>query len=505
MAQNSIRIRFLSSLITNFFKMGVSFLAGIIIAKQLGPGGYGAYNFLLGSFSALANLLDVGTSGAFFTFISARTRSSRFFVYYILWVAFQLLVLLLIIFLLPDNLALKIWLGYKKELIVLACLSSFSLNQIWRLTGQIGESIAETVEVQVRNFLASLLYLIGISMMLRFNFINLKSLFIFSAILYFAISFLYGWKLYFQQSFFNSKKEDFNTILTEFGQFCLPLVPFTLIEFVHSFLDNWLLQRLGGAVQQGYYAVGARFSSFALIATNSILMIFWREVAREYEVKNIEKVRQLYFQACRSLYFFSSVIGFSLLPFSKLIVSTLLGPSYEDSWLVLCLMFLFPLHQCLGRIGSSMLLALHKTQTAANIGIIFTLISMATTYFFMAPKSAQLPGLGLGALGFAWKMLLCQIIETSLKMIYIAKYIRSRFDVLHQIYLPIILCTTAFSIKSGINLLGLFSASISLGIIVFGLLYTLFTIALIYYFPSIIGINQEKLKSILLRFQIYKK
>jgi len=71
---NSERIasRFLFSISFNIIRGVFSFLAGLYIAKGLGPVEYGNFTFLLGSFIAIRQLIDLGTSSAFFTFISQK-------------------------------------------------------------------------------------------------------------------------------------------------------------------------------------------------------------------------------------------------------------------------------------------------------------------------------------------------------------------------------------------------------------------------------------------------
>ncbi len=93
----SIKTRFFATLFANIGGMGLSFLAGIIIARGLGPAGYGNFNFLLGSFASIILLLDIGTASAFYTFLSQRKRGKRFYLYYFLWIGIEFLVAFLLI------------------------------------------------------------------------------------------------------------------------------------------------------------------------------------------------------------------------------------------------------------------------------------------------------------------------------------------------------------------------------------------------------------------------
>ena len=82
----SVKVRFLTTLFVNIARVGLSFIGGIIIARSLGPAVYGNYSFLLGSFISITTLLDMGTSSAFYTFLSQRKRGLKFYVYYFLCV-----------------------------------------------------------------------------------------------------------------------------------------------------------------------------------------------------------------------------------------------------------------------------------------------------------------------------------------------------------------------------------------------------------------------------------
>ena len=76
--QSSIFDRYIFSAGANVIRAILSFFAGILIAKGLGVEDYGIYSFLIASFGALLSILDLGTSNAFFTFISKKNQSRYF-------------------------------------------------------------------------------------------------------------------------------------------------------------------------------------------------------------------------------------------------------------------------------------------------------------------------------------------------------------------------------------------------------------------------------------------
>ena len=103
MEELSVVNRSLFSFFANSLKSLLAFTAGIFVARGLGPEQYGVFAFLLASFMAIRQILDMGTSSAFYTFISKKNQHTSFFFYYYLWLLFQFLIpLVFIYFLMPD-------------------------------------------------------------------------------------------------------------------------------------------------------------------------------------------------------------------------------------------------------------------------------------------------------------------------------------------------------------------------------------------------------------------
>src|SRR5881394_3230635 len=105
-----VTVRFGATLFANVFRMGLSFLSGIIIARGLGASSYGDLSFLLGSFVSISPLLELGTSSAFYTFIAKRRRSRTFALLYLSWMAIQFFLPVFAIGLLfPRSFVVHIW------------------------------------------------------------------------------------------------------------------------------------------------------------------------------------------------------------------------------------------------------------------------------------------------------------------------------------------------------------------------------------------------------------
>ena len=130
----------------------MAFITTLIIARELGPEEYGSYAFLFGIFIAITSLLDFGTSHAFQTFISQKERGKMFVLSYACWQLLQFILALLVIgVFFPENWLEQVWLGHKKDLILLALAAVFMQQQAWATMIKIGESKRLTHIVQLLN------------------------------------------------------------------------------------------------------------------------------------------------------------------------------------------------------------------------------------------------------------------------------------------------------------------------------------------------------------------
>src|SRR5271167_2956984 len=106
----SVRQRFIFTVGSNLVRSLLSFTTGMILARWLGPATFGRMAFLLGTFLAIRPFLDMGTSTAFYTFMSQQPQSRRFVNAYLMWLGIQFLVPLCVVGLfLPPGWISWIW------------------------------------------------------------------------------------------------------------------------------------------------------------------------------------------------------------------------------------------------------------------------------------------------------------------------------------------------------------------------------------------------------------
>ena len=494
-----VAVRFGTTLAANLVRGGLTFLVGLIIARGLGASGFGDLNFLLGSFAAISQLLEAGTSSAFYTFVSRRRQGKTFFVLYLGWMAVQFAVAVLAVgLLLPGSMIERIWVGHERGIVLLTFFASFMMTQIWGMVSQLGEAMRKTVVVQGAAVGQAVVHFALIAAAMHWEWLTVQAILWLLMAEYAVLAVVLGPRLV-RENYADEPgpSEERRAVLGEFAAYCKPLVVYGWVGFLYAFADRWLLQEFGGSEQQGFFAVGQQFANISLIATLSVLKVFWKEIAEAREQQDHQRVRKLYVSVSRGLYFTGAWISCLLIPYSREILAWTLGPGYEAAWLCLTLMFLFPVHQSLGQIQNTFFYASGETGSYARIGLLMMGISIPVTYFVLASESATVPGLGLGSVGLAMKMVGLQIVGVNLQAYVIA---RSNGWEYAYGYQGAVLATLL-----GLGLASRWVSTTSLGwtgsigspvgvMLVGCSLYAGFSLACLSYFPSLAGLTRDQIK-----------
>ena len=432
MLKSSIKSRFAISLFVNVLKGFLSFITVLVLARGLGPVLYGDFAFLLGSFVAFKSLLSLGTSNAFYTFMSQNPRGGKFLAVYGGWQLIQFFLMILFIWVLaPDEWIKNIWVDQKKELILLSFVAVFMQQQAWLVMVHIGESTRLTNRVQLMNLAVAICHFLIVFSLWFSDLLALKFLFFIIICEYlFAIVVALKWLEVFELPIqkFNGKK-----VFDEYLIYCSPLIIYAVLGFAHEFADRWLLQYFGGSEEQGLYEVSYRFCTVSLLAATSIMNIFWKEFAEAKENGSLERMQTIYTKFSRFLFAFGAIISGFLIPWSNEIVSVFLGKPYMNSVPVLVIMLVFSIYAAVGQINNTVMYAANRTKEQLFIGAVFMTVSMLASYFLQAPQNAMVPGLELGAMGMALKRVLLMLVSVNIITWWIGRSYGWKFYWVYQL------------------------------------------------------------------------
>ena len=428
----------------NFIKAGIGAITAFLIARNLGPDDTGRMFFLLFSFTSFKNILDLGSSSAFFTFLSKEQQSSKFIQTFFFWVFIQFVFpLLFISLIMPDYYLNLIWVNEDRNLIILAFIGSFMLNSVWNITSQMGEAARKTLHVQSIGVLFTILHLLIIITLIHFNNLGLQ-LILLAISIEWLFAGLFAYKLY--KPCKPTPKENYLSILQMYVRFCLPLVPLIILGVVYDFADKWMLQSWSGSKEQAYFGIAMKVSSIALLATTSILKVFWKESAVLAKQNKYSELYIIYYR-CSSFLLLVSILFVAVVhPFTKEIVLFSLGQNYLNGVASLAVLLFYPIHQTLGQLLGSLMYATEKTFAYSLISSAFMLLSIFTTYFVLAPKTFLIPGLNLGSFGLSAKVVILNILSVNVLYIYLSRLFKWPISFKNQT-LPLLLIPLFYFLK----------------------------------------------------------
>lgn len=495
---NSVKTRFLVSVGANGIRSIIGFVTGLLVARALNPSGYGDLMFLLGSFAAIRGLLDMGTSSAFYTFLSRHTQGRRFYLAYFFWTALQFLITLaLVALIIPAGLFEKIWLGHNREIVIIAFLAAFMQQQVLQTVSQIGESMRKTVKVQLLTLLMAMIYLALLSLLFMFGAMTQKNILLAMILQGTVASLSIYWVLRKDQALPSEKNATNKQIILEYWVYCKPLIVLSLVTFLYDFADKWMLQKFGGATQQGFFQIANQFSNAILLATTSILGIFWKEIADAWAKRDHIRIATLYRKATRGLVILSAIASGLVLPWSEQVVGILLGPVYAQAWPVLAVMLLYPIHLPMGIIGGSTLLATGQTRKHMLICVAGMLVSVPFSYLMLAPATEG--GFGLGAMGLAIKLVMLSVVSVNVQAWVIARYNGWQHDWKFQVVGIPLMILLGYFVKFLIGLIwDLDDASMTnlfLPVLLTSFFYAIFVMWAIWLLPWLIGLEKTDVEN----------
>ena len=495
---SNLKGRYLASFTHNVIRGILALLTSSFLARSLGPGNYGTISFLLVTFTSLRSLLDLGTSPVFFTLISQRKRTKRFIFYYWGFIILQFALSTLILFVfLPKSYLYFIWGLKDSEWLFMAFIATFIQGTVWNLASYMAEANKQSLKLQRINTVLLLFYLLVLILLWKFSLLTISNIFGIIIIGWLIASIL-AFKLYNPRIGTLSsdiKEENIYSVLKEFRIIGWPLLILSFLTFVHDFTDRSLLQRWGGSIQQGYFSIAQQFSVVSLLATTSILRIFWKEVAESFQKSDFISMNLIFNKTARYIFLFSCLITGFLLQVIPEVIQLTLGNNYSSAYPIFFIMFLYPIYQSMGQLAASFLMATSDNKFYGKVLSLSLVMSLIVVYFILAPRNNFIPGYQLGAVGLSVKFFIMQFLTVNILLFYIARKYRWSFGLFFDIMLICIFIVLGFFVTFIYsNFLDDSNLNIYYQIVVKGILYILFVVLLFYSWPQLLFLSKTELK-----------
>lgn len=424
----SIRRRFAVTVATRMVSIVVSAATAGIVPRALGSVAYGDFQFLQKSFEALRGGLDANVSQAFFTHSSKESHTGREGLVYGAWNGLHALLLaLLIVVAVIGGWQERLWPGQSLALIC-AMAGLVLLNRVYTVLQAFADAKALTTIGQVSNLLLLGLLTTALLGLFVLHQLHLAS---YVAANYVVTGLAGAWlaaMLWRRRAAIWQPDRDWQ----RGRDFCRyawtysgPLLASSLFSMGTTYFSRWLLQCVGGSAEQGYYSLALNWSQIVLLGTTAMLPIYWRELARANAAGEHTRRRQLLQRMMLMCYALTVYFAAFIACQADFLVKRVAGPDFSAAVWPFVVMSFYPVSQTVGQLAGATLMACEQSRTYRNLGYGITSCQLVLTYCLVAPRSALVPGLGLGAMGMALEMVILGFLGTAVTQFWACRLVGS--------------------------------------------------------------------------------
>jgi len=404
----SIRRRYGVTLIAQILRWALSFIVSAgLVPRRLGPVVYGNFNFLSNASSTLRGFLDPSAQQAFFTFSSQDERSGPLTKLYSLTLLGQMLIVFILIGFAAYFNKLQLFFPDQKVHQIMAITVLDWLLFMAISLQQLGDCKGLTVYPQLIGAVVAIvnaIALVGLALLHKLNLLTYVWMSLVSAVVW--ISALGYWLLVLHSDRCWDGKliGHVNPLLRRWWRFASPLILLEYCTPVIAFLSTYFIQIWYGSNEQGNYMLALRWCSPALAFTSAGLMIFWREIAHWTASGQWDRAKEIHLQFNHILFFMSFVLATWMSLGSSILIPAFVGQQYAAAVPVLMIMAFYPVIQTSGHLSGASFKATERTVVFRNLSIMISIADLFLTYFLLAKRSAIVPGMQMGAIGLALKM-----------------------------------------------------------------------------------------------------
>lgn len=498
---DSLKKRYLFKLLANLIGLPTSLIIQALIPRALGPNLYGDYNFLTNFFSQVVGFFDMGTSTGFYTKISQRPEEKALITFYLYFSSVIVLLIFGVVVILETSTIKTIILPGQKIFYIYLAAGWSVLTWLTQVMEKMADAYGLTVSTEKARIIQKILITIIIVILFNYHLLQLTNFFIvqYIVIIFFITTICYIIKNNKNLFPLNSLRLPYDEIIIyckELYQYSHPLFTFALAGLAANLFDRWLLQIICGSVQQGFFSLSYQVGVICFLFTSAMTPLLIREFSIAFSKKNLTEMRYLFRRYIPVLYSIAAYFSCFVAVQASNVIQIMGGKNFKGAIVPVTIMSFYPILQTYGQLSGAVFYATGQTAIYRNIGIVFLLIGIPLTYFFIAPRNWM--GLDAGASGLAAKILLVQLIGINVQLFFNARLLRLGFwrYVMHQFGVAVLLVTIALIAKFTVDLLPYVYNEALFNFTVSGVIYTIIVIVLLLTKPVLFGLNQEDCKSI---------
>jgi len=494
-----LKQRYFVKLTTNLFGLFIGFGTITITSRALGPETLGQFSFISDFFLRLVPFVTLSTSMAFYTKISQRPDDLELISFYtriLILAAVIACSIVLVIFL--TNMQEVVWPEVNSAIIFLG-LGYLVLTLFEKTQGQLADAYGITVKAEKIKLARRLIVLFLIFTTWQFHMLNLTTYFsihfLAMAFVILSIFIIINVSVGNIYKMWRISKVNRTKYVKEFYSYSKPLFIYASVGLFFGVFDRWLLQYIGGSVEQGYFALAYKVGSFCFLFTSAMTPLIMREFSIAFHKNDLKKAAHIFRRNIPLLYSIAAFISIFIISSAENVTIIIGGQSFAKASLPLLIMVLYPIHQTYGQLSGSVFHASGQTILYRNVGIIMMVVGSIVTWILLAPDRYY--GLNLGATGLALKFITIQFVTVNVQLFFNSRLLSLSFVKLLAHQVIVILALLGISALANYTVGVFYSGnSIFFDLLLSGVIYTMVTLSVIVVYPKIFGLYRQDIDKI---------
>lgn len=388
----------------------MSIVLGILVPRAIGPASYGDFSYITSTYTFLFQFLMFTSSTAYIYFLSHdKHKIEDINTFYMIFLTI-ISILVVIIGLITSNSEFGIqylWSGLEdKQLLLLGLgLSIFTTFQ-QRLT-EFSDSTSQTIISEKLKLASKFLIVLSVVAFIFMDSLDIYWYFILSIanlVLFFVLFFRY---VSFKLSSVNIS--ELKLIFDDFYIYLKPLIIFTLIAAIYSYLGKYVLQSSSGSIEQGYYNFAFQLALIPVTFISSIMAIYMSEMTKKFKLNDIDGIKEIFLNNIFKIYAIHAFIAFFMMINAKEIILLTVGESFLGAVGALQALSIFSLLHTFGMLSGNLFFSSGRNKQYSIINSSTMILGIIYLTFLLFYEKLDASHLAITMAGFYMGRVMIQL------------------------------------------------------------------------------------------------
>ena len=349
--QNRIRFK----IIVTGLNFMISIMLGILVPRAIGPVFYGDFSYITSTYSFLFQFLMFTSSTAYIYFLShGKYKIESVNTFYMIFLAIiSMFVIVIGLITINSEFGVKyLWNGLEDKKLLLLGLVLTILATFQQRLIEFSDSTSQTIVSEKLKLASKFIMLLVVLAFMFMDSLNIYWYFILS-----IANFILFFILFFRYITFNFSKVnilELKLIFNDFYIYLKPLIIFTLIAAIYSYLGKYVLQSLSGSLEQGYYNFAFQLALIPVTFISSIMAIYMSEMTKRFKANDLVGVKEIFVNNIFKIYAIHAFVSFFMMINAKEIILLTVGESYLGAVGALQALSIFSLLHTFGMLSGNL-------------------------------------------------------------------------------------------------------------------------------------------------------